>query len=410
MSRDLYEKLRTLPRADATELLLTHLPAWAAELADRPAAAVAPTAAFAEIKAAWQDPTVLADELLPRLHEKLGLWLMPAELAGRTTLRELATYIISEIQPPAPAAGYADPHEGGTWTFKPPAPYPPDTAGEARPTAVFLLGPPRSGTTLLRAMLTGHPALFSPPELNLLPFDTLGAKRQELREAGVDGFHTGLPQAFMHLGRVTYEEAERQVGELEAQNLPMAEVYARLGERAGGRLVVDKSPLYQAHVGWLQRAEQMFAQPKYLFIGRHPYPVLESMVRNRFNRWLQNWFGFWDDNPFLFAEKLWAIYTQNALTFLATIPEARQHWVRYEELVQSPEPVMRRVCSFLGVEFDPAVLNPYQGERMLDGVGDPGLQQRQRIQPELARVQQPKPPQPLHSMTVQVARQLNYDI
>ena len=37
-------------------------------------------------------------------------------------------------------------------------------------------------------------------------------------------------------------------------------------------------------VGWLQRAEQMFAQPKYLFIGRHPYPVLESMVRNRFNR------------------------------------------------------------------------------------------------------------------------------
>ncbi len=41
---------------------------------------------------------------------------------------------------------------------------------ERNPSMLFLLSSPRSGSTLLRAMLAGHPALFSPPELHLLTF------------------------------------------------------------------------------------------------------------------------------------------------------------------------------------------------------------------------------------------------
>src|SRR3979409_2802780 len=43
--------------------------------------------------------------------------------------------------------------------------------------AVLVLSPPRSGSTLLRVMLGGHPELFAPPELELLAFSTL-AERQ----------------------------------------------------------------------------------------------------------------------------------------------------------------------------------------------------------------------------------------
>jgi len=39
----------------------------------------------------------------------------------------------------------------------------------------FLLGVPRSGTTLLRVMLAGHPRIFSPPEMLLAPFETMRA-------------------------------------------------------------------------------------------------------------------------------------------------------------------------------------------------------------------------------------------
>ena len=48
------------------------------------------------------------------------------------------------------------------------------------PGIIFLLSSPRSGSTLLRVMLAGHPDLFSPPELHLLPFSTMKERQKEL--------------------------------------------------------------------------------------------------------------------------------------------------------------------------------------------------------------------------------------
>lgn len=247
----------------------------------------------------------------------------------------------------------------------------------------------------------------------MLPFDTLAAKRQEMADIGmpVDEVHYNLVQVLIHLGSWSKAEAEAQIEALEAANVPTGAVYQRLQELAGGRRVVDKSPLYLSHVDWLQRAEQMFVAPKYLFLTRHPYAVLESMVRHRFMRWLGNWFGFRDDNSWLFAEKLWAIYSHNALMFLKRLPASRQHWVRYEELVTQPEAVLRSVCQFLELEFDQAVLDPYQGARMLDGTGDAGLKYRGRIQADLAVIwPHYRPPQRLNELTCLVAARLGYEM
>jgi Sulfotransferase family len=52
--------------------------------------------------------------------------------------------------------------EAGTFKYPPP---------------IFILSPPRSGSTLLRVMLAGHPRLFAPQELELLSFDTLQDRR-----------------------------------------------------------------------------------------------------------------------------------------------------------------------------------------------------------------------------------------
>ena len=52
--------------------------------------------------------------------------------------------------------------------------------GAAEQAAVFILSPPRSGTTLLRVMLAGHSRLFAAPELQLLNFDTLAQRRAAL--------------------------------------------------------------------------------------------------------------------------------------------------------------------------------------------------------------------------------------
>ena len=44
----------------------------------------------------------------------------------------------------------------------------------------FVIGSGRSGTTLLRVMLAGHPGLFSPPEMVLAPYDTMAQRAEHM--------------------------------------------------------------------------------------------------------------------------------------------------------------------------------------------------------------------------------------
>src|SRR6185369_7785179 len=58
-------------------------------------------------------------------------------------------------------------------------PLPPLASSDQKnPPAIFVLSPPRSGTTLMRVMLAGHPKLFAPPELELLSFNTLSERKE----------------------------------------------------------------------------------------------------------------------------------------------------------------------------------------------------------------------------------------
>src|SRR5439155_12751 len=63
------------------------------------------------------------------------------------------------------------------------------------PPMLFLLSSPRSGSTLLRVMLQGHPRLFSPPELHLLPFDGMKDRAQELFDGAKYVYLTRHPYA-----------------------------------------------------------------------------------------------------------------------------------------------------------------------------------------------------------------------
>ena len=50
---------------------------------------------------------------------------------------------------------------------------------------------PRTGSTLLRVMLAGHPHLFAPPELNLLPFESMGRRGRQIDETGLSWMRYG---------------------------------------------------------------------------------------------------------------------------------------------------------------------------------------------------------------------------
>jgi amino acid adenylation domain-containing protein len=240
-----------------------------------------------------------------------------------------------------------------------------EPAAKNRP-AVFLLSPFRSGSTLLRVMLAGHPRLFAPPELELLGFLTMGERERTF--SGRDRFsREGLLRAVMELEECGPEEAAARVEAAAARDEPTREFYRRLQEKAGERVLVDKTPRYALDLPALRRAERWFAEPFYVHLVRHPGGTIHSYLEARM------------DEVYRFplprrrqAELVWRRSHENVLEHLAAVPARRQHRLRFEDLVRDPRGEMEALCRFLGLEFHPAMLSPYEGGRMTDGLHDAG--------------------------------------
>jgi len=277
--------------------------------------------------------------------------------------------------------------------------------------AAFILSSPRSGSTLLRVMLAGHPSLSSPPELHLLPYDTMAEREAEL---GISQLGEGLKRAFMALKGISAEASQILIEKLIQENTSVAQVYQILQQLAGDRLLLDKSPTYASNRDTLDKAETIFNNAKYIHLVRHPYSVVESFARMRMDKLV----GSGESDPYEMAELIWRQSNQNILDFAQEVDPQRYLIVYYEDLVSKPRQVMTKVCEFLEIPFNEAILTPYQGDRMTDGVsntamslGDPNFLNHQKIEAKLAETwREIELPKTLGTYTQQLAVRLNYEL
>ncbi len=215
--------------------------------------------------------------------------------------------------------------------------------------AVVVLGVSRSGTTLLKAMLDAHSELAIPSESYFLPqlWDRHGqqperdafiedlTRLERLREWGVDpeDVRARLPE------RPTFAEAVQAI-------------YRLYAESQGKSRFGDKTPLYMQHLDVLERA---FPDARYVHIvrdGRDAAISLLAMTRKpRFNLARPRGVG-----DFAVA---WQREVRDARVFGRTHP---YHEVRYEDLVDQPEPRLREVCAFLELEYEPGMLEYHRRE------------------------------------------------
>jgi len=246
-----------------------------------------------------------------------------------------------------------------------------DTIGGKNKPAIFILSPPRSGSTLLRVMLGGHPNLFSPPELYLLSFNTL-KQRKEKFSGSLDFFREGLIRALMELKNGSKKEAEVLMNRLEEQNMSTKAFIGLMQTWADDKRIVDKTPSYVFNPEVLCRAEMEFADALFIHLVRHPMASIASFEEIRAD------LVTGDSNNELplsakqKGELWWLISQQNILSFLEGIPGHRQHQLKFEDMVAEPERITQQLCGFLGIQFHLDMLNPYQEKknRMTDGVSD----------------------------------------
>ncbi len=222
---------------------------------------------------------------------------------------------------------------------------------------VFLIGAPRSGTTLTARMLGAQSEVFAPPEPHLMP------------PLAHLGFHARVDQA-------PYDPVITQIGLRElVASLPAGErdyldglrrftdhLYERALAAAGRRIYLDKTPAYALILDFLTK---LYPDAKYVVLTRHPIAIWSSYVDTFFAG---------DAAAALARNPVLERYVPAIARLLRERPVSLIH-VRYEELVRDPEQQLRAICSFLGIAFEPGMIAYGDAEEaprpVAAGLGDP---------------------------------------
>ena len=296
------------------------------------------------------------------------------------------------------------------------------------PSAIFVLTAGRSGSTLLRVMLAGHPQLFAPPELLLLGYETL-AEREAALTGETSIWREGVLKAITQLYGWAPAQAEAWLTALAAQGATVQELYRHLQQTLldapTPRLLVEKTPQDTLNLAILRRAELYFDQPLYIHLTRHPQAAIHSFAEARLDQLMyalmpgvRGAAGARKFSTTALGEAAWLISQQNILTFLQDVPPQRQQRLQFETLVRHPRQSMMTLCDFLGIPFVEAMLQPYQEkqQRMTTGLhaesrmlGDVKFHSHKSIDAAVAdRWQATAAETPLGDVTWNVADALGY--
>jgi len=257
--------------------------------------------------------------------------------------------------------------------------------------AIFILAPPRSGTSLLRIMLAGHPEIFAANELQLLGFQNL-AERAAAYAGKFGLWKEGLVRTVMELENCNVETAKSIIQNAEEKATSTQSFYQYLQEKIPGQILVDKSPSYALDADILAKAENDFTDPIFIQLVRHPYAMVRSFEKMRMSQVM-----YLEEHNFLprqLGELIWTESHRVINDFFTSIDDHRKFRINYEELVTNPQRVMESFCEKTGIPFDEKLIRPYQhlDQKMTDGIyddskpmGDINLLKHGKIKADLAR-------------------------
>ena len=215
---------------------------------------------------------------------------------------------------------------------------------EEPPPAPFVCGVTRSGTTLIRLMLDSHPEVAIPGETHWVP-KLIKAQEREKRSADdlADLIVDHKRWGDFHLDANELRERFRALDPVTAADAIRA-FYLLYAEREGKTRYGDKTPGY---VKEMRRIQRVLPEARFVHIIRDGRDVSLSHMR-------MNW------GPETYAEsaRLWRNRIRKARKMAPSIEHYME--VRFEDLVADTEGVLRRLCDFIELDFDPVLLDYHE--------------------------------------------------
>lgn len=219
---------------------------------------------------------------------------------------------------------------------------------------IFVISPPRAGSTLLQRMLGSHSQVFTHPEPHLVtPLAYLGYY-DKVEKSRYDHINSAEAMKLFvsHLpgGETDYYDALRAYSDT---------LYGRMLATSDKTRFLDKTPAYALVLPFLAK---LYPGAKYVVLTRHPLAVLSSYAESFFDGSYERAQAF---NPIL--ER----YVPAMADFIRKKPVDLIQ-VEYETLVASPESELARIFGFLGLPNEPgAVKYGDKFDASKSGPGDP---------------------------------------
>lgn len=221
--------------------------------------------------------------------------------------------------------------------------------------APFIVGAPRSGTTLLRLMLDAHPDLAIPPETGfvaVLGRDMPANRGPEDFLRAITDFPPGAPSwPDFGIDRAVLLEEVVGSGEEFSATEALRIFYRSYARRFGKTRWGDKTPTHCLQIPEIRR---LVPESHFIHIVRDGRDVALSL-RN-------TWFSPGQDAGVL--ANYWSNCVSTARRDGSSVGGYLE--LRYEDLVLDPETQLRRICSFIKIPFFPSMLDyhDHAGERL----------------------------------------------
>ncbi len=233
----------------------------------------------------------------------------------------------------------------------------------------FIVGSSRSGTTLLRLIISGHSRIAIPPETwFILPLTAQFSLREPLSAADAQRAvrlvvtHPRWPDFGLDAEQFA-RDAFSRVG-LRLRDL-IDLVYAGMLKNTGKQRIGDKTPPY---IRIVPELAALYPHAKFIHLIRDGRDVAISFIDARFK-----------GRCYHGARFEWTAAVRKGLEHRNSGLATRMLEIRYEDLVRGPEATIRRICDFLGEAFEPQMLEyrehrnlvPARGQRIHTKLGKP---------------------------------------
>jgi protein-tyrosine sulfotransferase len=222
----------------------------------------------------------------------------------------------------------------------------------------FIIGYPRSGTTLLRAILAQHPAVFIPPENGKIgamirtfgtyrthPWNTVVDAVLEIFRQGYEFSHWQIDLAALKRAAEALPEGERTLARLfHLLYYTYGSIHSPGKTQWGDKTVTG-------NVTHLEKIELIFPEARYLHIVRDGRDCVASAVMAGMFR-----------KDYIYAADRWKNNVSKCRLFGKKLKKQNRFLeFRYEDLVSTPAQVIASVCGFLALAPTEAMLD-YEGK------------------------------------------------